>query len=297
MAPSPLPAVVFLQHGEYDPPAYLSLFLQQRGIHHIVLHLWSSHGPSFLPSTVSAMMKAVPVEGKPFVWLPPKGEQEEAAAQTFVIAAVASGGGHISANDPIPYYPTLFELIRNCVTTRTPYMGHCLGAQLLSVALGGRVLKAEKPECKWVDIQRCEPDTWESRGIKDWLPHLPSSHFFAIHGETFTIPDGCHLIASSSACTNQAVQVGDQFIFGTQFHPEVTLEKIHVMTKDTWLCKTKAQVEQEGKPLPPSMVTMEELYACSPEHLERSKVAVDHLYNVWSTAVEAKSKEVMQKKQ
>src|SRR3954465_7761143 len=46
-------------------------------------------------------------------------------------------GGPMSANDALPWVEPLSQLLRDAVEARVPIVGHCLGGQLLSRALGG----------------------------------------------------------------------------------------------------------------------------------------------------------------
>eukprot|EP00796_Vickermania_ingenoplastis_P011588 gene11588-7983_t len=285
------PVVLFMQHELNDTPAYLSQFLQGKGIDHVVFKMWEDS--SLLPSKVSAVLHCAPREDAPFIWDPVSPGENDAqgrAVSRCRICAVCSTGGCMSANDDLPYYPAIFSLIRDCVATRTPYIGHCLGSQLLAVALGGKVTRAHQPECGWAEITPLNTNKWASLGIKNWFVDEPSSTFYVIHGETFSIPEGCHLIATGEFCYNQAFQVGDQYILGTQFHPEVTMEKIELMTRSTHLCPTEEEVKRMSTEdrmvrLPPSVMTQEALYACSPEKIEMTRRYSDHMYETWTGAV------------
>lgn len=280
--------IVFMQHGPNNVPGYLSDYFQMKKLDCVVFKLWlDSHWKKF-PCKVSEVICCVPEEGKPHVWQPTTTDEER--GEEFRICAVASGGGHMSANDGLPHYPSIFTLLRDCVATRTPYIGHCLGAQLLSLALGGKVTRATQPECTWVSVTPHNRDKWESLGIKKWFVDEPTSTFFAFHGETFSIPEGCHLIATGETCYNQAFQVGDQYIIGTQFHPEVTMDNIRNVCRLCSLCPSKAEVEQmsteeKERRLPSSVMTKEELLECAPSCIEENRRFSTQMYDVWTSEV------------
>lgn len=48
-------------------------------------------------------------------------------------------GGPMSVNDDLPWIAPVLQLIRNAVREDVPVIGHCLGGQLMSKALGGAV--------------------------------------------------------------------------------------------------------------------------------------------------------------
>ncbi|EPY31733.1 glutamine amidotransferase class-I [Strigomonas culicis] len=141
-----------------------------------------------------------------------------AEGQPYRIAAVACFGGSMSANDNLPYYEKIFSLIRSCAAHRVPYIGVCLGAQLLSKALGGTVGPSPNVEMGWAAL-KVVPDT--SGEVKPWFGDNDTIDAFMIHGETFSVPEGCHLVVHGQHCANQAIQYRDQYIIGTQFHPEI----------------------------------------------------------------------------
>jgi GMP synthase-like glutamine amidotransferase len=58
-------------------------------------------------------------------------------------------GGPMSVNDPLPWIDPLCFLIRQAVDRDIPVIGHCLGGQLISKALGGQVTKNPVKEIGW----------------------------------------------------------------------------------------------------------------------------------------------------
>src|SRR5215471_17613303 len=58
-------------------------------------------------------------------------------------------GGPMSVNDDLPWIPPVLNLIRSAVARGVPVLGHCLGGQLMSKALGGEVTRAPVKEIGW----------------------------------------------------------------------------------------------------------------------------------------------------
>jgi GMP synthase-like glutamine amidotransferase len=130
-------------------------------------------------------------------------------------------GGPMSANDELPYINQELELIRKAVSLGKPLLGVCLGAQLIAKALGARVYPNVVKEIGWYPVHWAEAaaDDPVCRGLTG------SDTVFHWHGETFDLPVGAELLASSDACRNQAYRAAPG-IYGLQFHLEVTPEMI-----------------------------------------------------------------------
>jgi GMP synthase (glutamine-hydrolysing) len=93
-------------------------------------------------------------------------------------------------------------------------VGVCLGAQLLARGLGARVYPGDSPE---IGIF---PLTLTNHGRSDpLLAALDGAPVFHWHHDTFTLPAGATLLASSARYAHQAFRVGPR-AFGVQFHPE-----------------------------------------------------------------------------
>ena len=58
----------------------------------------------------------------------------------------------MSVNDELPWIPPVLELIRQAVARDVPVLGHCLGGQLMSKALGGTVSRAPVKEIGWGEV-------------------------------------------------------------------------------------------------------------------------------------------------
>lgn len=135
------------------------------------------------------------------------------------ISSVIVLGGAMGANDDLqhPFLKQLKSFIRKVVDQQIPYLGICLGGQLLAAACGGRVESERWEELGTLAVNMT------AEGKTDPLLHGISETFatFQWHHDSFDLPPGAVLLASSPACPNQAFRIGDR-AWGTQFHPEVT---------------------------------------------------------------------------
>ena len=116
------------------------------------------------------------------------------------------------------------KAIEAAVAAGKPTLGICLGAQLLSVVLGGTVTKNPAPEIGWFKVEMTPQGLDESV-----FAGFPQSYYaFHWHGDTFSIPPGAVHAASSAACSNQAF-VYNHHVVGLQFHLEtqpVNMQKL-----------------------------------------------------------------------
>ncbi len=104
--------------------------------------------------------------------------------------------------------------IRDWVRAERPYLGICLGHQLLAEAMGGCCARMETPEIAVSDVVVTEPDP-----LLDALPRqFPAMHWHGV--EVTSPPPGATLLGHSAGCATQAMRVGPR-AWGLQFHPEL----------------------------------------------------------------------------
>jgi GMP synthase-like glutamine amidotransferase len=125
-------------------------------------------------------------------------------------------GGPMSVNDPLHWIGQELDLIRKAHAQGLPVLGHCLGGQLISKALGGDVSANPVREIGWYTVRKLRNKTAES-----WLGGLPTRmELFHWHGETFSVPDHAELILESDHCARQAFASGNTLAL--QCHVEMT---------------------------------------------------------------------------
>lgn len=130
-------------------------------------------------------------------------------------AAAIILGGPMSANDDHEdYIRAETKLIDVILRSETPYLGICLGAQIMARALGAKVCEHHEGyrEIGYYLLTPTEvgsPLFTEPMQAYQW------------HREGFDLPTGATLLAQGELFPNQACRVGKN-AYGIQFHPEVT---------------------------------------------------------------------------
>lgn len=125
-------------------------------------------------------------------------------------------GGPMSVNEESahPWIRDERAWLRGAMERSLPLLGVCLGAQLMASALGAAVRVGPQAEIGWFPVTGCE--------VPAPCYRFPSElAVFHWHGETFEIPEGAELLASSAAFEHQAFQYGP-YAIGVQFHLETT---------------------------------------------------------------------------
>jgi GMP synthase-like glutamine amidotransferase len=109
------------------------------------------------------------------------------------------------------------KFIKQAIDAGKVVIGICLGSQMVAAALAAKVYKNEEPEIGFFPVQFNE-FAQEDPVFKYFPKELNVLH---IHNDTFDLPIGATLMASSGATTNQAFRFGKK-VFAFQFHFEVT---------------------------------------------------------------------------
>ena len=131
-------------------------------------------------------------------------------------------GGHMNVDEEQrhPWLRNEDEVIRGLVARSVPFLGICLGGQLLAKATGARVGRSPEPERGFTRVTLTEAAADDP--VFGFLPR--EFDVFNLHGYAFETPPGGVELARSRVCA-QAFRVGDA-AWGVQFHPEVRFEQV-----------------------------------------------------------------------
>lgn len=176
--PSP-PSILVIVHQEHSTPGRLGRFLKDRGF---------------------ALDIRRPRFGDP---LPARMDQH---------AGVVIFGGPMSANDGDDWVRAEIDWIGVPLAAGSPFLGICLGAQMLARHLGARV----QPHPRGLVEVGYYPLRAAAQADLPWPDHV-----YQWHNEGFEVPAGADLLAAGDAFPNQAIRVGPA-AYGFQFHPELT---------------------------------------------------------------------------
>ncbi len=187
-ASSPLPVLVIL-HQETSTPGRIGNALRALG------HSLDIRRPRFgdaLPTTL----------------------EQHAGAVIF--------GGPMSANDEDDFVRREIDWIAVPLLEQRPFLGVCLGAQMLAKQLGARVAPHASGRAE-IGYYPVRPTPAGLKICPDWPAQV-----YHWHREGFELPAGCELLAEGDDFPVQAFCTGHAF--GFQFHPDVTTKMMHCWT-------------------------------------------------------------------
>lgn len=178
-------------------------------------------------------------------------------------------GGPMSVNDALPWIPSVLSLIRQAVENNTPVLGHCLGGQMMSKALGGTITQNPVKEIGWGNVSKTGLNP-----APEWLGGLPANfEVFQWHGETFSIPQGAERLLESAFCPNQAFLLNNLHL-GLQCHIEMTAPMV-----ESWCTVGADEIETaSNSPAVQQPATMQEDIS---SRLEALHHVADIIYSKW----------------
>lgn len=191
--------------------------------------------------------------------------------QADALSGLALMGGPMSVNDPLAWIPGVLALVRACVAAGRPVIGHCLGGQLLSKALGGAVSANPVKEIGWGEIDTLPVPEAAAWGVSG------SFTGFHWHGETFSVPTDGVRLWTSAHCANQAFAVGPHL--GMQCHIEMTEAMI-----EAW-CRTGGAEIAESIGRSPAVQTPAAMRERLDERLCALQAVAERVYARWTAAL------------
>lgn len=195
-------------------------------------------------------------------------------------------GGPIGVyeQDIYPFITDELQFIKDRLNAQLPTLGICLGAQFIALAMGARVYPGNQKEIGWSTLQLTD------EGQNSCMKYLDSSLTQVLHwhGDTFDLPHGATLLASTSVYQNQAFAVGNS-ILGLQFHPEIMPGHI-----ENWLVGHTCELNK-GK------IDINKLRNDTQTNVEKLNEQAQKFWNVWLNQIEVantllkfKNKEIQQ---
>lgn len=170
---------------------------------------------------------------------------------------VLGGPMNVDQVDRYPYLEREPGWIRRAIDRELPTLGLCLGSQLIAKTLGARVRTNKVKEIGWYPLELL-PAAADDRLFGGFGPRQT---VFQWHGDTFDLPEGAVLLASSPGCRHQAFRFG-RAAWGLQFHVEVTAAMV-----EAWLDEPENRGEVEALDyIDPAVIR-----SCLPEDLPKTK--------------------------
>ncbi len=185
---------------------------------------------------------------------------------TDQISALVFMGGAGNVNLPSNSMVQEMELIQRAEKNGVPILGICLGAQLMSKALGGQVWEAERLEVGWHEVSVL-PRT-RTHPFLDGLPDKFTA--FHWHAHVCTPPPGGETVMFNHFTEDQAYVYHKHLAI--QFHLEMTEEKVRLLTE---------QYASDFEDVSESVQSGEEILANLPSRCNHTFSIADKLFANW----------------
>lgn len=138
-------------------------------------------------------------------------------------------------HDEHPWIKCQLRRLTQRLAANRPTLGVCLGAQMIAAALGAEVFPGPAKEVGF------HPVTIHPAGLAGPLRHVDDVPVLHWHGDTFTLPEGVELLASSALYPHQAFRRGPNLL-ALQFHAEMG----HDPRFESWLEKWPEAIAAAG---------------------------------------------------
>jgi GMP synthase-like glutamine amidotransferase len=148
-------------------------------------------------------------------------------------------GGPMSVNDGLPWINEVVKLIQEAIHSDVPVLGHCLGGQLISKAVGATVKKNSCKEIGWFEVQTLKHTPQQIEATRKWFGDLSKFEVFHWHGETFELPQNAIHLLTNKNCHHQAYSYLDKHM-AFQCHIEMTPSMV-----ESWIKSGANEMENE----------------------------------------------------
>ena len=174
------------------------------------------------------------------VWRPSEGHRAPAPLEDY--DAIVSLGSFAEPDRPDehPWLHEVAELSRRAVDEGVPFLGVCLGAQVLAAVAGAQVERVGRPAFGWEPLE-VTPAAEDDPLFGD-LP--PGARVFVWQEYGFRAPE-CGTLLARTDLADQAFRLGDR-AWAVQFHPEVDARKVHRWVRESHEELAEAGVDQEA---------------------------------------------------